>query len=882
MSKILPVYGEGDRLKAGGGAGAAHPPPPCHAGALLPASGERVMRWATAWRIARRDLHRQFRGLRLLIVCLFLGVGALAAIGSLTAAIRTELTAQGQTLLGGDLQVEVWQRPLDRQENAFLARLGTVSQGLRLQAMASTPSATAPVELKAVDARWPLYGALTLQGGSRTGAPPPGEAFLAPGAAERLGAAPGDTIRIGTSNVRVAGIIAEEPDRLSEGFALGQTVIVPYDLPAKAGLIAPGSLYRSKARVRFAGPQAAGTDPEAVSNAIEQRFPDAGLQTRTRDKASPGADRFIGRMGQFLTLVGLAALVIAGIGIGGGVASYLDQRRASIATFKILGATSGDIARIYALEVGAAALAGSLVGLVAGVLVTPLLAEALGSLLPISTRLVIDPLALARAAGFGLLVALVFAAPPIIRARDFPAMALMRSRVSPLARQWRGAALPVALGLAGIAALAILGSPQPWLSSLFLAGAAAMLGLLALIGRAIRHAARRIPRPRSPVVRLGLANLHRPGSATGALVTALGFGLAAFVLLAAVQTSIDGNIRRTVPARAPDYFVIDIPRDKAADFRQLVQQKAPGAVVETTPTLRGSVLAYGNSAHPTVVADLKQLPDGAWGLSGERGLTYAQTLPPGNALTAGKWWPKSYAGPPLVSVDAELAKAANLHLDDIITVGVLGEEHTARIANLRRLDWESLGLNYVFVFSPDTFADTPHNLSATIRLADERAAPGLLRAVVDALPGSSVIEVGPLLTEARGILDQVALAILAAASVAVLAGIAVLLGAIAAARAARVYDTVILRVLGASRGQLLGLLLAEFGLLAALLAGVALVLGTGLAWLIITQLFEFDWLPDWPRILAVLAAGVTLVLTFALAASLPLLRAKPAQTLRSL
>ncbi len=836
------------------------------------------MSWATAWRIARRDLHRRFQGLRLLIVCLFLGVGALAAIGSLTAAIQGELDAQGQVLLGGDLEVEVWQRPLSEEETAFLERYGPVSHGFRMQAMASTPEAAAPVELKAVDANWPLYGELLLDGGSTFGAPPAGQAFLARGAAERLGVVPGDRVRIGTIDVTVAGIIAVEPDRLSEGFALGQTVIVPYDLPQQAGLIAPGSMYETKTRVRFSG----GDDPQVAEEAILDRFPGAGLDTTTRDRASPGAERFVGRMGEFLVLVGLAALVIAGIGIGGGVASFLDQRRQSIATLKILGATSRDIARIYTLEVGAAALAGALAGLVAGVLVTPLLARALGELLPVSTGVLIDLPALLRALAFGLLVALVFAAPPIMRARTFPAMALMRSRVSPLAQAWRGAALPVGTGLIGIVLLAVVGSPQPRLSALFLAGSAGVLGLLTLIGWAIRRAARAVPKPSNPIARLGLANLHRPGASTGALVTALGFGLAAFVLLAAVQTSLDGNIRQQVPERAPDYFVLDVPRGETDRFRQTVAGEAEGAEVEVTPVLRGTVLAYGPQEDPVVVAELEELPEGAWGLSGERGLTYSRGLPAGNSLVEGEWWPEDYNGEALVSVDDELARAAGMELGDMVRVGVLGVEHTARIASFRRLDWESLGLNYVFVFTPNTFAETPHNMAATVQLPEGAEAPGLLRALVSAFPGSSVIEVGPLIAEARAILEQVSLAILATASVAVLAGIAVLLGAIAAARAARVYDTVMLRVLGASRGQLLGLQLAEFGLLAGILAVVALGLGTGLGWLVIVQLFEFDWLPDWPRILAVLGAGLVLVLGFALAASLPLLRAKPARTLRSL
>ncbi|OYX07375.1 MAG: ABC transporter permease [Sphingomonadales bacterium 32-68-7] len=721
--------------------------------------------WPAAWRIARRDLHRRFRGLRLLVVCLFLGVGALAAIGTLTGAIRGELDTQGRTLLGGDLEVELWQRPLSDTESRFLARYGTLSRGYRLQAMASTPSAATPVELKAVDGEWPLYGTLTLAGGRAVGAPPEGQAWIAQGASERLGIGPGDRFRVGTRELTVGGIIDAEPDRLSEGFQLGQTVIVPLGFPQAAGLIAPGSMYQSKTRVRFSG----GTDPAALEETLTERFPDSGFEIDTAERASPGAERFVARMGEFLTLVGLAALVIAGIGIGGGTASYLEARRTSIATLKILGATSGDIARIYALQLGAAALGGALTGLAAGVLVTPLLAQALAGLLPVQTGFVFDPLALLRAALFGLLVALAFAAQPLTRARDFPAMALMRARVAPLGASWRGALWPIGLALTGIVFLALAGSPQPLLSATFLGGAAGLLVLLAALGFGIRWLAERAPRPSDPIARAALANLHRPGAATGSLVTALGFGLSAFVLLAAVQTALDGNIRASVPDRAPDYFVLDVPRDRLAAFEATVRAQAPGAEVEAVPTLRGAILAFGSKDRPTRVSTLEELPEGAWALRGERGLTYADRLPDGNTLTAGRWWPADYAGEPLVSVDAELAEAAGLKVGDYLTIGLLGIERQARIASLRRIDWDSLGFNYVLVFSPNALADAPHNLAATVDLPDGQRAGGLLRALVREFPSSSVIEVGPLLTQARAILDQIALAILAAAGVAVLA-----------------------------------------------------------------------------------------------------------------
>ena len=835
----------------------------------------------TAWAIARRDLNARFRGLRLLLVCIFLGTAALAAIGTLTAAIERELASSGQELLGGDLEVEVWQRDLRLEEVEALEKYGKVSSGYRMQAMANTPEAAAPVELKAVDAKWPMFGRLELADGRRVGAPSGTDAYLAATALERLGIAVGDSFKVGTLTLRAAGVIKDEPDRLSEGFQLGPTIITAQDIPARAGLLQPGALYQSKHRLAFADP---GRDPEAVEDALTKQFPTAGFDFRTRDRASPGADRFVRQMSDFLTLVGLAALVIAGIGIAGGVSSYLDQRRASIATLKVLGATSGDIVRVYAMQIGVAALIGSLAGLAAGVAVTPLLAGALQGLLPVESGFIVSPPALLLAASYGLLVAFAFAAAPLLRARTFPAMALMRSGIVPLARD-RRALLATALGLAAICALALATTAQPMLSGGFLLGAGGALVLLAGIGWGIQALARRLPRPANPLLRSAIANIHRPGAPTGALVTALGFGLAAFVLLAAVQSAIDGNIQSRVPQEAPDYFVLDVPPAKEPRFFQLVQGEFPKAGIRTVPTMRGAVLAYGPRDKMVRVADLKEIPEGAWALRGERGLTYADTLPQGNRVVAGEWWSPFHKGEPLVSVDADFARAVGLKPGDYLTIGILGTERTARVANIREIDWESMGFNFALVFSRNAIADAPHNLSATIDLpdgADSAARGRLLRAMVKEMPSSSVIEVGGILVEARKLLQKVSLATLAAAAVTVLAGLAVLMGAIAAARSARTYDTVMLRVLGASRRQVLLLQLAEYGLIAGILALVALALGGGLAWVVITQLFEFDWLPDWGEVLAVLGMGVALVLAFALGGSLPLLRAKPARALREL
>lgn len=827
--------------------------------------------WRLAWRLARRGLDARFRGLRLLLVCLVLGVGALAAIGSLTQAITGELAARGRTLLGGDVEFSVSQRRADDAERRSLARLGRVSETLRMQSMAvADDGTTAPVELKAVDAPYPLYGQVRLQDGTAR-ALTAAQVWVGPALVERLGIRVGSSLRFGTATFRVAGIIAEEPDRLSEGFTLGAVAIVSLDGLARTGLVAPGSLYETKYRV------ASTYDPDAAVRAFEARYPTAGWETRTRDRASPGAERFLSRMGEFLVLVGLTALVIAGIGVGNGVSSYLAARRSSIATLKVLGATSALIARVYLLQIVTVSAVGIAIGLAIGIGAVPAIVALAGDVLPVAPSFALQPLPLALAAAYGLLIALGFSAPPLIAAGAVPAAGLLRGVHDARRGPWRRTALWMGAAFAGIAILVLATSERPAFGAAFLAAAGGLLLLLAALGLAIRWGAARLPRPRRPLLRLAIAALYRPGARTGALVVALGLGLTLFVLLATIRTSLDANIARTVPARAPALVALDVPPDREAAFRDVIRSIQPDATVATVPLMRGTITAYGT----TRVADLETIPEGAWALRGERGLTFADTLPAGSTIIAGRWWPRGYAGPPLVSVDERLAEALNLRIGDPLTISVLGQERSARIASFRKIEWDTLGFNFVMVFSPNALADVPHNLAATVEMP-----PGTERRVIAALsrgfPSTSVVEVRDVIGQVRTIVSQMATAIAAAAGIAILAGIAVLVGAITAARETRTYDSVILKTLGATRAQILVAQTIEYLLLAVLLSGVAAAIGLGAGWYVVVEVFGFEWLPDYAAVALTLAIGAGITVGIGVLGALPILAARPARALREL
>ncbi len=827
------------------------------------------------WQIARRDLNARIRGLRLLAVCLFLGVATLAAIGSLTSGIATELSNRGQTILGGDIQVEIAQRTATAQEIAAFQSAGTLSQTIRMRAMAigGKDDDSLLAELKAVDAAYPLYGAFTLADGSAAKAPPRGQILIAPTLANRLDIGKGDTVRFGEGRFKVAGIIGEEPDRLGEGFTLGPVAIIGMDAIADTGLIQPGSLYNAKYRIRLP----ANIAPTSTADKLEKAFPSAGLEITDRSNGAPGTRRFIERMGQFLTLVGLAALVIAGIGVGNGVGSYLDSKRAGIATLKVIGADSGSIFAIYMLQIFAVAFVAIIAGIAAGSLLPLAIGAIAGDILPVPPGFALYPAPLAASAVYGLLIALAFALPPLSRARFVPAAGLFRAVVESGQRFDRRTLLLVSAAIAAIIAMAVGTAREPLFSAGFIAAAFALLLILTAAAYAVRWVAMRLPRPKAPLLRLALGNLHRPGAQTQALVVALGMGLTLFVTLAVIQTSINNEIARSVPERAPSFFVLDVPRDGAEKFQSMVRDAAPDATINMIPALRGRVIGYKGLR----VDQMETLPEGAWILNGDRGLTYSATIPGGSKVTSGKWWAADYSGPALVSMEQEVAASLGVGVGDDITISLLGVEVSAKIASLRSVEWDNFGLNYVLVFSPGSLDAAPHNMVATLTVPDAAEAK-LAKALPLAFPSASLIEVGEVVSQVTALLKQMAQAIAAAASIAIFAGIAVLVGAIAASRASRMYDSVILKLLGSTRAQILGAQGIEYGLLAILLGLLSLALGMGGGYYVITQIFDFKFAPDYGVLALTLVGGAGITFVLGLAGSLPILAARPAEALRSL
>jgi len=841
-----------------------------------------------AVRFALRELRGGLRGFYIFIACIALGVAAIAGVTSVSRALTEGISAEGQSILGGDLSFALVHRQADASEEAYLETLGTVSRVATMRAMTrlADGSDQTLVELKAVDGSYPLYGRMVLEDGQDLAEALARKDGVWGAVADlsllaRLDIAVGDTLDLGRARIRINAVIETEPDKLAGGLEFGPRLMISDAAIADTGLVQPGSLVRWHYRVRLAGTPSDAALERVIASA-EADVPDAGWRIRSRANSAPGLQRNIDRFAQFLTLVGLTALVVGGVGVANAIRAYLETKRNVIASFKCLGATGGFAFQVYLVQMLILALMGIAIGLVIGALIPFAAGAALAGVLPVELVTSVYPVELGLGLVYGLLTALAFALWPLGRAHDVPPTALFRDIVSGKARLPRKRyLLATAATVFLLATIAIVLAHDKRIATIYIGASAGAFILLVLVARGIMALARRLPPVRSAELRLAVANIHRPGALTPSVVLSLGLGLSLLVALALI----DGNLRReltaTIADQAPSFFFIDIQRAERDAFQSLLERDTRDANLQSVPMLRGRLVALKG----VPVAEIEAPPSAAWILRGDRGITYAAGPPENSRIVAGEWWPENYSGKPLVSFEAEAARDLGLSIGDDVTVNVLGREITAEIGNLRDVEWQSLAINFVMVFSPNTFAGAPHAFLMTLGWDREVGTDeelGLLRSVANAFPTVTAIRVKDAISQVNDLVAQLAWAIRGASSVTLIASVLVLAGALAAGHRNRIYDAVILKTLGATRARLMMAYGLEYALLGLATAVFALIAGGLAAGYVISQVMggSFTFLP----VTATSAALIALALTvgFGLIGTWKVLGEKPAPVLRNL
>ena len=819
-----------------------------------------------AFAMALRELRSGAGGLAVFVLCIALGVAAVAAIGSLAASFDEALARQGRLLIGGDLSFELIHRQASPGEGAALEALGRVSESASFRAMARSPDGkSALVEVKAVDDAYPLYGDVSILDSDTTDPVwrEPSVVLAERTLLDRLGLSVGSTLAIGEATVTIGGILGEQPDRLADRLAYGPKLLMSRETLAKTSLVQPGSLIRWTYRVKLPGPRA--SDKGALASArseIESKFPQAGFAIRDWTDPAPSLRREADRFTQFINFVGLTALLLGGIGVGNAIQSYMTKKREIIATFKCLGAASRLVLAVYLIQALLLTAVGIAVGLLIGALTPAILSAFYGDMLPITLALEPHPLPLLTAFLAGLLTMVLFVLWPLGRAASVSPAVLMRSH---LTEEPKHSAWPYAAGaaIAGVAlfALAIAASEERAVTASISAGIVAAFLLLTGFGLLLQRYAARFRRTRPPSLALALTSIAGPNSLARSIAVSLGLGLGLLVAVALIHRSLYAEIANNIAIDAPAYYFLDVEAKDLDAFQQLVRKIEPGAKLDDAPMLRGRIVALKGVPAEKIEAP----PDMRWVLAGDRGLTYTDTVPGASTLVAGEWWPKGYSGPPLVSFDAELAEGLGLKLGDPITVNILGRNVEATIASLRKIDWESLAINFVMVFSPNTLEGAPHRMLTTLEFPKgtppEREGK-VIQALAEAYPLVTAIKVGDIVDAAKDVLGKVMAAISATAGVTLLIGAAVLAGAVAAGQERRKYLAVIYKTLGATRSRIIRAELLEFGLPGLATALLAVLIATLTAWALCKWAFEVDFL------FSPLAAAETVLLALAFVLSI--------------
>jgi putative ABC transport system permease protein len=837
-------------------------------------------------RFALRELRGGVKGFRVFLACLALGVAAVAAVGSVKLAITEGLAREGRAILGGDAELTFTYRFPTAEERAWMDGVATaVSETVEFRSMVVADSPLTGqterglTQAQAVDGAYPLVGAVTLDPpipldealGLRDGR---WGVALEPLLIERLGVAIGDTVRLGANSYALRAAVSRIPDQAAVGLGLGPRTLVLTEALEGSQLLAPGSLYETEVRLTL--PE--GADLTALKADFAATFPDAGARWRDSSEPAPGVERFVGRIGAFLVLVGLAALTVGGVGVSAAVRSYMDEKTATIATLKTLGARGRDIFAVYLIQIGALAALGVGIGLLLGGLGPAIAGPIFADSLPVPALFDVYARPMIEAAVYGVLTAFLFALWPLARAREVKPAALFREVADPL----RGWPAPVYLGvIGGLAALLIalaIALSGAWFFALwFVIGAMGAMAVLWLSALGLRRLAARLARSRAargrPALRLALAALGAPGGDAAGAILSLGLGLTVLAAIGQVDVNLRNLVSEELPQRSPAFFFVDIQNDQLGAFREAV---ADADSVETAPMLRGVITALDGV--PAEQADID--PAAAWVLRGDRGVSYAAAPPPGAQLVAGEWWPEDYAGEPLVSFSAEHAAELRLEIGDTVTVNVLGREITATVANLRVVDFSDMGINFLMILDPGAFRGAPHTHIATVYAGPDAEGP-LLRAVGGAFPNVTAVAVREAIARVSDGLGQIAAAARWGASVTLLAGLVVLIGAAAAGERRRTYEAAVLKVLGAARARIL----ASFALRAALTGAAAGVVAIGFgalaAWGVITFVMEGRYVFAAGPALAVVAGGAAASLLAGLAFAWRPLAARPARVLRA-
>ncbi len=841
-----------------------------------------VMRGLAA-RLALRDFRRGHRGFWIFLSCLALGVAAITAVMAFAAAILSGIERDGRLVLGGDVALSTQFRPMTAEQLEFVqGRSAAISATSELRTLLRAEQAdnSTLVELKAVDDAYPLVGETAVRGDidfasaldrtdGRHGA------LVDPALVESGRVGIGSTFSLGGVDLKVTGVIENEPDRIggSNNFGFWPRVMVHHDALADSALMSATSRHYWEYRLILDNAADIGEFKQSLGEVFDSR----SWQIRDYTDAAPSLREAVDRIGVLLSLAGLTTLLIGGVGVSNAIRAYMDTRLGTIALLKCIGSPRRLVLRMYLTQLMALASAGIAVGIGAGYIAQSLLAAVVRQWLAVPLELGLDLRVVAIAAAYGYATALLFSLAPLAAALNTAPGALFRSTVSAVRRVMpTGFRLSAAALAVLLAAIAIATAPEKRFAVWFVIGVVVAWSVFRLIALAIVAAARRLHSRGLPILRLAIANLYRPGASTSDIVLAIGLGLSVLVTVTLVSANLDRQINGLIPERAPTFFFLDVQSAQHDEFFGLLDADENVQRIDKMPYVRGVITRIRGEDPAEALID----PDSQWLLDGDRAFTYSTTAPENAELTAGTWWGEDYDGPTLLSIHEDVADSFGLKLGEAVSMRILGREITGEVYNIRRLEWQSMQLNFAIMLSPEPLASAPHTYISTVEMSgggDYRLQDRIARQ----FPNVTVVRIKDVLDRVSSHMSNARDAARGVSLVTVIAGILVLAGVVMSENRRRAYESVLLKTLGASRRYVFGAYSLEYLMQGVITAVIAASVGTLASWAVLVLLMGWDWTFIAAGAASTAILGLTLSMIVGLLGVLKALNHKPLRYLRN-
>lgn len=811
--------------------------------------------------LALREMRASWHRLLFFFICIAVGVGSIVALRSLVQNVRGSVTSESRSLLTADVQVSSnapWnpetRAVLDRYQQSPLVagRTEVLEAPTMLRSVKDAAATPKMVEVKAVQPQFPFYGVMVLAGGQVYSH----ELLKNHGLLVResllitMGLKVGDAVKLGNQEFTIRGVIEREPGNSMAGFGFSPRVLIDYDEAAGAGLTGWGS--RSRFRALF---KARGDQVLQLTDALKQDLKSQPLvNIRSFRFSQDQMSKSLEQVENYLSLIGLVILVLGGIGISSVTRVFIQQKMKTIAVLKCLGGRNSRVLGAYLAQVMALGLVGSLMGLVFARGVVALLPRLFAGSLPFNVEIGLTLPAMLQGLAVGLLISLLFSLVPLLEIRRIKPILVLRGneQLGPGGRSWKlwrswkidwlslSAGAVVVLGLMGVASWQA-GSLR--IGGIFLAGLAGMALVLTLAATGLMKFLRGLRHIPSFTLRQGINSLYRPGNQTRIILLAVGLGVFFVVGVRSLQLNLRYEFSPELDTLRADLYLVDIQRDQRAGIEEIVT-KYIGEKPQIVPTVRARISRINDNEINLNNLRAEQNRGGPnQGMLGrEYVLTYRENLEEAETVTEGKFWSGAPGGEPEISIEELLHEELKLNLGDRVTFDVLGQKVTARVTSIRRVDWRNARTGFLVVFRPGPLDNAPTMFISAIKGPhDTGPRAQVQRELVDRFPNVSVIDVRDIIEAARGIIRNVSLAVSIVGGFVFFSGLLILIGSIAMTKFHRLYESAILKTLGARRKLIIATLIVEYGVLGLLSGLLGSVAAIALTWAISEYGLQIHW-----------------------------------------